>query len=188
MAVIKVRGRLEPIVIKNEIAQKVKDRWLGLNNVEKADAKDVVDLDVWAGEYGRITEIEMTNESKPAASDTHAEKMERERQEAKERWANMTPVEKSQSLGRFKLLYIKVHNWAKPSEEILKKAEKIQLDYYKKNPDAESVPNEMFAAIIPRVGKPSGNGTPKGQCPICHTVVTETIYCSGKCQLAAKNG
>ena len=62
MAIIKIKGRADPIIVSNDIARKVKQMKFGdeENHIVKAQSSDLVDLgDQWSGEFSRIVEIEL---------------------------------------------------------------------------------------------------------------------------------
>lgn len=71
MSVIKVKGRLDPIIISYDRAKKVKQKKFGDDTVNppvlKASPSDLIDLGKdWAGMYGQIVSIELGDE--PRAS------------------------------------------------------------------------------------------------------------------------
>lgn len=68
MAKIHLRNRPVPIEVPNEMAKKIKKRWLGdpENNIPRAAKQDVIDLEEWCGEYGLIKSIELDLVAQPA--------------------------------------------------------------------------------------------------------------------------
>ena len=199
MAKIKIRGRLEPIEIENEKAQKVKDRKFGFNGVEKAEPTDLVDLGEWAGEYSRIVEIEMTKTS--STRDYAAEKQEREEQERKEQWLKMSPETKAEQIGWFKLAYSMRLGQFKtdPPENVIKEVTARLVKFYTENPTAETYPHSLTEDLLPKKGntqtlaeKMKMNGDSERVCknPNCDNKLPHHVkdFCSGKCMLESKNG
>ena len=197
MARIKIRGRLEPIEMDNARAQKVKNRKFGLNGEQKAEAIDTVDLGDWAGEYGRIVEIEMTKEVNNNQSvDNRAIEEEAERK----KWLALSPEAKAGALGRFKLSYaMRSGNYsAEPPAELLEKAKKILLKFFTENPTALSYGNELDELLPQKKAHSLAESmdmnktleTNGRKCKKCGTDLTanKKEYCSGKCQLDDKNG
>lgn len=76
MALISIKGRKDPIEVPNDIARKVKRRWLGVfeTGEGKAEKTDVLDLGDWAGEYGQIKSVELDKfQSKPKSKAVFSE-------------------------------------------------------------------------------------------------------------------
>lgn len=70
MALIKIKGRADSIIVDYQTAKRVKQRKFGDTTVQpavgKASPNDLCDLgDTWCGEYSRIVEIELND--KPRA-------------------------------------------------------------------------------------------------------------------------
>ena len=62
MAHIKVKGKREVIRLSRERAEKIKNRWLGINGQAKAEFSDICDLgDEWSGQYSQVVEVELGN-------------------------------------------------------------------------------------------------------------------------------
>lgn len=150
MARIKIRGRFEAIEIDNARAQKVKDRKFGNNGVEKAEPQELVDLGNWAGEYGRIVEIELDSTRREVSAESREEIHKREEKEAQETWERKTPEEKGESTGWFSFAYSSEAGdySARPSEKILKKARILQTAYFKKNPAVRIMPREEYGDLL----------------------------------------
>lgn len=199
MARIVIKGRRDPIEIENDRAQKIKDRWLGLNGAVKAEPNDVLDLGIWSGEYGRIGEIEMTFYSAGSPVEDKTAKYQEEERKRLEEWAKLTPEEKGKRLAPFKLAYgVRTGKYNEPvPEDILKKAEKVQVEFYKKNPKAFGVPNEVFGSLLPprtapTIAQKMTVNTEKVLSGI-KCICGKELYlgqeaCSGKCLLEKKNG
>lgn len=187
MAIIVVKGRKEPIELENERALKIKARWLGLDETLKADPNDVVDLGVWAGEYGRIVEIEMTKSVNGTAPEDPMAKQEEEARRQQELWVKMTPVEKSKATGKFKLKYLMMTT-KKPEQAIIEKAEALLLAFYKKADPAVHAPDSIWYSLLPRQVAPEKPRVPI--CPSCKVKPAKkgSLYCSGKCELDSNNG
>lgn len=200
MARIVIKGRREPIEIEYERAAKIKNRWLGVNGEEKATKDDILDLGIWSGEYGRIAEIELIPSFTSSQSvEDPLKKYEDEEQKRIAEWVTLTPEQKGSRLSRFKLAYgHKTGKYNEPvPEDILKKAEKIQVDYYKKNPKAFGVPYEAFGDLLPPRTAPTitekmtmdKKTVLSGKKCICGNPLTlKQEYCSGECLLKDKNG
>ena len=187
MAIIVVKGRREPIELENDRAEKIKARWLGLDDTPKADPNDVVDLGVWAGEYGRIVEIEMSRVVIHQNVEDSFAKQAREQREADERWKAMTPEAKSKATGKFKLKYLMMTK-QQATPEVLAKVEKALLDFYKKAQADIHAPDTLWYQFLPRPVEPL---KPRPRiCPSCKTKEAKkgSLYCSGKCELDSKNG
>jgi hypothetical protein len=203
MATIKIRGRKEVITLDDDRAKKLKNRKFGLNQTAKADPQDLVDLGVWAGEYGRIIEIEITGRTETV--DQRAKQAAKDKAE-EERWMKSKPEVKAQGVGRFKLVYAsRLGDFsAQPSKDVLKKVEKVQCEFYKKNPNTRHLPLEAYGDLLPPVTEKSAtratvakkmsatmaNKENGRKCKKCDTPLTGNVkdYCSGSCMLAAENG
>lgn len=199
MALIKIRGRADPIVIDNERAKKLKARKFG-DGVAKADPHDLVDLGDWAGEYGRITEIELDRK------DTYAEAKRREEEKEKaetERWLALPAKEKGANTMRFKLSWsIRIKDFkAEVPEKVLKQVQEIQTKYYEEHPKAENCPSSLYEHLLPEKLKGASLAAqkrvqaqqPNGRKCInkkCGKELTGNIreFCSGECMLEVKNG
>lgn len=187
MAIIVVKGRREPIELENDRALKIKARWLGLDDTPKADPNDVVDLGVWAGEYGRIVEIEMTKAVNGDKPEDPMAKQEAEQRRLDEEWRKMTPDQKSKATGKFKLKYL-IMAKAQPEPAVVAKAEALLLAFYKKAKPEVHAPDEIWYPLLP---KPYILPPPKPLiCSVCKVKEAKrnSLYCSGKCELDAKNG
>lgn len=146
MAEVKIRGRVDPVIVTNERAIKVKEIWKDLRNPRS----DIMDLDTWCGELGRIVDINLDT----ARLNKYADQDRKKREEDAEReaWKRQPPSDKAKTLGHFKLTW-----WARngmkgpkePPELLMKKAYEIALAYYTKYPHAEGVPLEAFSRLLP---------------------------------------
>jgi len=150
MAKIKIRGRFDPIEIDNARAQKVKDRKFGNNGVEKAEATDVVDLGDWAGEYGRIVEIEMTKTETRSSGDQDAR--EKEEEERRAQWLALSPEEKGKATGRFKLSYSVRTGVFKqdPPDDVMAQVIERQTRFFTENPTADMCPVTVLEDLLPK--------------------------------------
>jgi len=150
MAKIKIRGRFEPIEIDNARAQKVKDRKFGNNGIEKAEATDVVDLGEWAGEYGRIVEIEMTIAEKRNSHEQ--DRATQEEEERRRQWLALSPEEKGKATGRFKLSYsVRTGEFKKdPPADVMGQVIERQTKFFTENPTAEMCPVSVLEDLLPK--------------------------------------
>jgi hypothetical protein len=189
MAIIVIKRRREPIEMANDRAQKIKDRWLGLNNQPKAEPNDLVDLDVWAGEYSQIASIEITRPAPTPVST--AVDYEAEAKKEREAFFKKTIEERGQSTARFELSYsVRTGNFSKAPDEIIEKAKKIQVEWYRANPDKhwQDFPMEAYGDLMPAKkgvslsekmtikNEPIAGKTPENQRPREQKKSTEDIF------------
>lgn len=201
MAKIKIKGRIEAIELDNARAQKIKDRKFGDNGVEKADPQDLVDLGDWSGEYSRIVEIDMDKDERTRVDPQEQQRIEEK--EADERWEKMSPEAKGKSTGWFGLAYsANIGDFsARPSEDLLKKVQKAQAEYYKKNPKVRKMPTEAYGDLLPSKKNKAGIAEKMSVDEIkendskCENIKCGielkgglSRFCSGKCMLIVQNG
>jgi len=141
MAFIYIKRKKDPVILSEERAQKLKEAWLA--NPKSAD---LVDLGEWSGGMNEIVSIEMVrNIPKNKMVDIEAETKEAER------IILATPIEnRAKFLGEFKLAWFMRSGMLEkePPEEVLKKAEKIALDFYTKFPNDIRVPPSNFEPLL----------------------------------------
>lgn len=139
MAIIKIRGRAEPLTIDDERARKVKNRKFGTGGVPKAEPTELVDLGVWSGEYGRIVEVEFPSSEK----DDVAEMRRKLDQLDRQKFLSLSPKLKAQRVGWFKILYAgRLGDWrAEPSPELLDRVVAFQETWYASHP--KSMPMQL---------------------------------------------
>lgn len=156
MAQIWIKGRKEPIEVSREIAKQVKHRWCGdpSTGAGKADKTDVFQIDDFAGEYGMIKMIEIDKIKVEFDHEAHRKAQEAEEEKQRQEWLQMPPEKKAKHLGQFKLAWSVRHNFSKedPPQDVLDQAEKLQLEYYRNNPQAEAIPPRVYESLLP--GKP----------------------------------
>ena len=198
LAKVKIRGRSDPLFIDVSRAQKLKDRKFGLNGVEKADAFDTVDLGEWAGEYGRVVEVEMPK--KEVDSRSHQAEEQRKEREEQEKWLKLPPEQKGKGTGYFQLAYsMRVGDFGvKVPADLLKKVEKAQVEFYRKNPTKTRMSADDYGDLLPKktdkstsspteaLGKKMAMPKPK-KCK-CGAEISSTQEMCGKCLLDEKNG
>lgn len=103
MALIKIRGRLEPVVVDDERAKRIKERKFGKDGVGAALPNELIDLGDWAGEYGRIVEVELSKKSSDASDPMELEK--KRNKEERDKWLAQPVKYKANTVGWFKILY-----------------------------------------------------------------------------------
>lgn len=148
MATIKIRGRLEPITVTDDVAKKVKDRKFGNGNVPKAEPNELLDLGDWSGEYGRIVEIELSK--KPDTDDSAAKRKEEEKAQD-EAWYALSLEEKASKLGFFKFMMsgrTGDFRW-EPTPDMEKKIVARQLEWFKANPRTFNPPTTFYGDLLP---------------------------------------
>lgn len=150
MAKIKIKGRSDLLHISNDIARRIKSRWMGdpEKRIERAPRDSVVDLGEWSGEYGQISSIEMDKAPAPVKNDQQAEEEERVKK-SNDLFRKQSTEYKARNLHRF-ITTFKMHNeFKEPSQEILDKAFEIQYEYFRRHPDAIIVSLDEFGDLIP---------------------------------------
>lgn len=144
MALIKIRGRLEPIAMDDARAKKIKERKFGVEGrVEKALPTELVDLGDWSGEYGRIVEIELSKKT----DDNDPRELEKKRaHEERVKFLAQSPKAKANIVGWFKVMYAsRMGDWkAEPSAETLAKVVELQERLY--TADKNLMPMRITAA------------------------------------------
>lgn len=204
LAKITIRGRKDPLYIDRGRAQKLKDLKFGYNNTEKADPSDDVDLGEWSGEMRRIIEIEMPkNEPERNTTLDH----QRREEEEMRRWLAQTPEQKGQGTGYFELAYsMRIGNFqAKAPKELIEKAIKKQVDYFRKNPKATRMSADDYGDLLPpkressvssptqalankfRMDREPEQGEEVDVCECGKALVGKSKKC-GACVLAENNG
>lgn len=78
MSIIRIKGRADPIFVDYQIAKYVKQRKFGDPNTDPPIAKATPDAlcdlgDVWAGEYRKISDIELNDKPRPKLIEPPAE-------------------------------------------------------------------------------------------------------------------
>ncbi len=192
LAQIKIRGRLEPLIIDNERALKLKKKKFGSDLIQKAEPTDLIDLGEWSGEYSRIIEIEMT--SGKDTTETSFDKQVRKEEIATEKWKKKTPEEKGRSIGRFTLAYqVRLCEFGtQPPEDVLKKVREIQTTFFESDAEATACPSELYEALLPnsKVKTLAEKMNPNNkQCGCGKKLASsQNKYCSGRCMLEDENG
>jgi len=151
MATIKIRGRSDPLTIDDATARKIKDRKFGDHGQPKAEPHELVDLGEWSGEYGRITEIEMTK--KDLAPNALQEEKKRKERGYWDKWFAQTPEQKGHTPGFVNAAWsvANVGNYiTNPPKEIDDKAYAIRVEYFRKNPTATIVPHSEYGDLLPK--------------------------------------
>lgn len=149
MALLYIKKRREPIDIKPERAYKIKQRWLGIDGVEKADPTDTLDVGEWAGEYSQIASIEIPKERFEKAQKNYVDPEEEQRKEELRLIA--MPIEE-----RAKILYMFEMRWFMRSgmseknapPDVIEKAQKLALAYYKENPMQPYLPEHVLEPLL----------------------------------------
>ena len=199
MARITIKGRKDPIEISRERAVAVKNRWLGLNDQAKADPHDVFDLGDWAGEYGRIAEIDLDEPLAKLPQRVEIDEAAEEKKQA-DAWALLTVDQKADQLAYFVFAYKSRSGLfgVDPPQEVMDKARKIQAKYFKANPTQRRVPVAEFDTILPPkvrgislLDRKSMERIPNGRiCKVCGKplVDQQDEYCSGECLMNDESG
>ena len=142
MAQIYIKRKKEPLVISNTRAIALKKMW-----IENPKSSDLIDLGDWSGELAQIVSIEMDSDTYkvPTVKDFAEENV-------KNRQAILaTPPEKrAKFLERFKLIWFTRSGLTEKEtpQDVLDKVEKIQLEYYTKEPKAYFVPSVLYEPIL----------------------------------------
>lgn len=143
MAKIYVKRKLDPIEIGNERAKIIKADWL-----ITANKKDIADLGSWAGVLGDIVsiEIEAPRMEIKDPRDNYQEEIEKNR----ERLLRMPIEERANLLEWFKIYYFMKSGFEikEPPREVMIKAYKIQLQYFKFFPNMIRVPAIEFDDLL----------------------------------------
>lgn len=151
MAIIKIRGRLEEIIVSNERAIRIKQLWAGDpgKNISPSPKTDIVDLGAWTGELGRIVSIELNSME---IKRENAVEIEQRRQDERTReWVALPAEEKAKSLSMFKTSWFVRKGMIgskDPPDDVLEAAYQIALKFYKKNPESLFVPSNLFAKLL----------------------------------------
>lgn len=150
MAIIKIKGRTDPIRIPNDRARTLKARWLGdpARQVEKAPRGDLVDLGDWCGEYGQIASIEL-DKAPPVPKEENDAKDEDRLRLANEKFRKSPPEHKAKNLDKFRIAYMTRHGYEQPTPEVYQRAYAIQVEYFKAHLDALVVPSEAYGDLLP---------------------------------------
>jgi len=156
MATIKIRGRLEPIIVDDAIAKKVKARKFG-DGVAQAQPNELVDLGEWSGEYGRIVEIEFQRKENDEARRAEAQRKLEEEKRKEEEWLKKPAEEKAKSETMFETAYAmrmfgKFRCELPP--DVSKRAYEVRLQWFKDHPADWSVPSSAYPEdLLPPKGK-----------------------------------
>lgn len=150
-ALIKVKGRLDPIRVSDEIAQSVKTKWADMENVPR---NAIIDLGEWAGELREIKSIDIEKENFNGEPVTNIDKTKEEEKEAIKNFQNLTPEEKiKRSYSRlihfgFRTRYKLENEQLEPSPELMKTAEETALAYFREHPEAYAIPAEIWQPLL----------------------------------------
>ena len=140
MAKVKVKNKSELIQLSSEQAKNLKRKWLDPTTVKT----NKVDLGDWVGEYGMILAIDFDDEKLRRQID-YVSRWD----SYVERFVNLPPEKKAESLSKFKTDYFVASNFSKhPTLEDCEQAKKIQLNYFKQNPQALRVPKSEFKSLF----------------------------------------
>jgi len=126
--------------------------------VEKALPNELIDLGEWAGEYGRIVEIELS--SKKDEVDRNAEDRKREEAEIRRKeqlFLALPPEQKAKTCVFFEVAYCTRRlNQIKcdiPAEDA-KRAYDIRVEWFKNNPKSSRCPTSEYPAdLVPKKGR-----------------------------------
>lgn len=154
MGLIHIKNRKEPIRVSNDRAAQVKKIRFGTvmpdgSVIGKADPRDDLDLGGWCGEIGQVRAVEIEPEVKARVDDSAQE--DEEVRKRNESWLRQTPEKKAEHMEYFKICWSSRHGFARVEipRDVLDKAYKIQVEYYRQNPRALMTPSEKFNAILP---------------------------------------
>lgn len=159
MANIKVRGRIDALVVEDALAKQIKERKFGVEGrVQKASSTDLLEIvhssGSWSGEYGRITEIDI---SRGTEVNNRREEERRKENERDERWLRLPAAEKAKASTTFEMSYCtRVFGKIKCEvpEEAQEAAYKIRVAYFEKNTRSFNCPASAYPeTIMPRSGK-----------------------------------
>lgn len=158
MALIKIRGRLEPITIDDARAKKIKERKFGVEGrVEKALPTELIDLGEWAGEYGRIVEIELSRAAEPDRRDEDRKREEEEARKKELAFIALPPEQKAKRCVFFEVAYCtRVMGQIKCEvpQEAADRAYQVRLKWFQENPKSSRCPVAEYPAdLVPPRGR-----------------------------------
>jgi len=144
MAKIYIKGRLEPLEVKCEVAKKIKKSWINKSELDRLS--DLLEINEWTGEYSQIKSVETTPDVIKAET---IDVMTRVKLE-EEAFRKLPPEEKGKCLSYFKMLWCYANdNWKEePPKEIMQKAQRILTDYYRRNPHETKAGREVFKELL----------------------------------------
>jgi len=133
----------------NDRAVKVKERWLGTDDVPKAPDDAKVDLGDWAGAFGEIVGVDLD----PVRTEMDDPVARYAREDAENRIAmlKLSPRERSEKeMGRFSFRWFtRSHLKEKyPPVKVVEEAIVLGELYFKANPDEPFMPPEVHEPLL----------------------------------------
>lgn len=150
-ALLKIKGRLDSLRITDEDAKSLKSLWL---DVEGTPRNKLIDLGEWAGELRSILSIDIEENKEPSGGMAKAETEEKDYQAFLEAFKALSPEQKLEKK-RYELIqftfrrhYKFANAQVEPTSERIKQAEALVVKYFTDNPEAVSVPPEIFKPLL----------------------------------------
>lgn len=159
MALIYIKRRLEALEVDAEKARQIKDRWRGTEFIEKRKPTDQLDIGPWSGSYGEIASIDLTPTTAVTSGGTEKYLIEQERIERE--ILALKPEDRAKNLQFFKLTWYVRSGMREPEPplDILDKAYKIALEYFKRNPRETRVNSDLFEPLLSKQFGPKKRST-----------------------------
>lgn len=154
MAIIKIRGRKDPIEVSNERGNKLKHQKFGFNGIGRAEPNTPVDLgDIWCGLMSQIESIEIERENKSAEPQKYVQAQETEYDKW---WFSLTPEQKGAQMNFLKLQYQVAKGGSRDTvlpDDVLEFIKQVRTEYFREHPKALHCPLSEIDKALKKAGK-----------------------------------